>query len=242
MLLDARAGHRPGSPRRLGRDRGPWAWRRVGGRPSAGSKLWQARASCLRLFGQCDRAAASRTFCTAGSSRRWARPLGPRPKTTRAARPGVGQGGPSKSGRGAAPQHPEVRRHGRDERRLAGRSPGRWPRRLICDLAAAGRWEGPRWRCYQPYFHPWPCRASHYRRPGCCSRRSCNRPPRPQARSGPSPKPIDASLNETPEAREESPVPPVGAGPGGSPSGDRTAVARRGVPRCHGMIGDVSVE
>src|SRR4051812_45146509 len=41
-----------------------------GGRlPVLSCRLWQARASCLRLFWQLMRAAASRTFCTAGSSR-----------------------------------------------------------------------------------------------------------------------------------------------------------------------------
>ena len=37
--------------------------------PIADSKLWTARASCLRLFWHLVRAAASRTFCTAGSKR-----------------------------------------------------------------------------------------------------------------------------------------------------------------------------
>src|SRR6188768_2311485 len=43
---------------------------RPGGKaPWATWKLWQARASCLRLFEQDARAAASRTFWTAGSKR-----------------------------------------------------------------------------------------------------------------------------------------------------------------------------
>src|SRR5262245_10016237 len=47
----------------------PGMFRPAGKRLYDDSKLWQARPSCLRLFWHFDRAAASRTFCTAGRSR-----------------------------------------------------------------------------------------------------------------------------------------------------------------------------
>src|SRR5262249_54974534 len=49
---------------------GRWIWVRLRGRVAMGWwGLWQARASCLRLLEQLMRAAASRTFWTAGKSR-----------------------------------------------------------------------------------------------------------------------------------------------------------------------------
>src|SRR5438094_2226297 len=47
----------------------PDAVRDGGTTPRTSWKWWQARPSCLRLFVHLVRAAASRTFCTAGRSR-----------------------------------------------------------------------------------------------------------------------------------------------------------------------------
>ena len=70
LLLDVRQGERPPADVLAGRVAGAGlvSTRTRGTRWLASWKLCRARPSCLRLFWHCIRAAASRTFCTAGRS------------------------------------------------------------------------------------------------------------------------------------------------------------------------------